>query len=301
MIYTRHFGLESPPFTITPDTGFFFSGPSHQEALNTLLIAIDSGEGFLKITGEVGTGKTLICRKLLSTLDDENYVTAYIPNPYIGPMTLLLGIADELGIEYPGKLNQHELLKLFTMFLIKVASQGRRAVVCLDEAQALPIETLEALRLLTNLETEKRKLLQVVLFGQPELNARLSDPSIRQLKQRIGFSCSLSPLAPAHMSAYVFHRLSVAGYSGPALFTVTALRQLYRASRGVPRLINILSHKALLAAFGEGCHQVDGHHIALAKRDTESVQVRSDWARIVRAILAVAAVSVSALAWSVWS
>src|ERR1043166_4993113 len=186
-MYRAHFGLSELPFSITPDTSFFFPESSHQEALNTLLVAVRSGEGFMKITGEVGTGKTLLCRKFLAALDQHDFVSAYIPNPYLQPMTLLLAIADELGISYPQDVNEHQLIKLLTQYLIDTTANGKRVVVCLDEAQAMPIETLESLRLLTNLETERRKLLQVVLFGQPELDERLSQPSIRQLKQRNTF------------------------------------------------------------------------------------------------------------------
>jgi MSHA biogenesis protein MshM len=236
-----------------------------------LLVAARSGEGFIKVIGEVGTGKTLLCRKFLSTLDQDGFVTAYIPNPYVGPMTLLLAVADELGIEYPERLNQHDVLKLLTTYLLNAYANERRVVLCLDEAQAMPIETLEALRLLTNLETERRKLMQVVLFGQPELNAKLDNPAIRQLKQRISFSGGLMPLSLSDIAYYIAHRLSIAGYNGPRLFTDAAIKRLYKASRGVPRLVNVLSHKALMSAFGEGIHEVDGRNVKMAVRDTESV------------------------------
>src|SRR4030067_365832 len=183
MMYDAYFGLSAPPFSITPDTSFFFGHASCQEALNTLLIAVRSGEGFIKVVGEVGTGKTLLCRKFLGALESENFVTAYIPNPDLEPMALLLAVADEFGVKYEANINQHQLLKLLTQFLIDTHAQGKRAVLCLDEAQAMPIETLEALRLLSNLETETSKLLQVVLFGQPELDVKLADPSIRQLHE----------------------------------------------------------------------------------------------------------------------
>lgn len=270
-MYGTHFGLRELPFTITPDTSFFFAHASHQEALNMLLVAARGGEGFIKVIGEVGTGKTLLCRKFLGALEQSGFVTAYIPNPYVGPMTLLLAVADELGIEYPERLNQHDLLKLLTNFLLEAHADERRVVLCLDEAQAMPIETLEALRLLTNLETERRKLMQVVLFGQPELNAKLRNPSIRQLKQRISFSCGLMPLSLPDVEYYIAHRLSIAGYSGPRLFSDTAVKRVYKASRGVPRLVNILSHKALMVAFGEGASDVDARHVRMAVRDTESV------------------------------
>ncbi|MGH8632947.1 MAG: ExeA family protein, partial [Burkholderiales bacterium] len=168
-MYRTHFGLGEMPFGITPDTSFAYACKTHQEALNTLLVAVKNGEGFLKITGEVGTGKTLLCRRFLATID-QSHVSAYIPNPYLEPRTLLFALAAELRVPLPRDADQHQLLKELSRGLLNFARQGKTVVLCLDEAQAMPIETLEALRLLTNLETEKRKLLQVVLFGQPELD-----------------------------------------------------------------------------------------------------------------------------------
>ncbi|MBI3778349.1 MAG: AAA family ATPase [Gammaproteobacteria bacterium] len=271
-MYGTHFGLQELPFTITPDTSFFFAHSSHQEALNTLLVAARSGEGFMKVIGEVGTGKTLLCRKFMSSLDHREFVTAYIPNPYLQPMTLLLAVADELGIKYPQHINQHQLLKLLNRYLIDAYAEGKRVLVCLDESQAIPLETLESLRLLSNLETERRKLLQVVLFGQPELNTRLDNPSIRQLKQRVSFACQLSPLSLSEVEFYISHRLAVAGYRGPRLFAHKVVKQIYRASNGIPRLVNILAHKSLMAAFGEGARTVTERHVRMAVADTESTQ-----------------------------
>jgi len=279
-VYIDHFGLRELPFTITPDTSFYFDYDSHQQALNMLLLAARTGEGFMKVVGEVGTGKTLLCRKFLGALDQSDFVTAYIPNPYVGPMTLLLAVADELDVSGAEHLNQHDLLKLLTHFLRDAYESGLRVLVCLDEAQAMPIQTLETLRLLTNLETERRKLLQVVLFGQPELNDKLANPAIRQLQQRISFSCALKPLSMADVETYIARRLNVAGYRGPHLFTGAAIKRVYRASRGVPRLINILSHKAMMSAFGEGAHRLELRHVRLAVQDTESVHVPFFGARL---------------------
>lgn len=299
-MYDAHFGLSTPPFSITPDTSFFFGHTSCQEALNTLLVAARSGEGFIKVVGEVGTGKTLLCRKFLGALESENFVTAYIPNPYLEPMTLLLAVADEFGVKYEASINQHQLLKLLTQFLIETHAHGKRAVLCLDEAQAMPIETLEALRLLSNLETETSKLLQVVLFGQPELDAKLADPSIRQLHQRIAFSCRLGHLGMSDIEYYLMHRLGIAGYRGPRLFSQEAVKLLHRASKGVPRIINILAHKSMLAAYGEGGRYITDKYVKLAVVDTESASRNApgQWLLLLKIATAVAAIS--ALSMGIW-
>lgn len=301
-MYAEHFGLAQLPFTITPDTHFLYAHPSYLDALNTLVVAVRSGEGFIKVVGEVGTGKTLLCRKLLNVLDGEGYVTAYVPNPYLEPMTLLLAIADELGVAYEPNANQHLLLKLLTNFLINAHRDRKRVVLCLDEAQAMPVETLETLRLLSNLETEQSKLLQVVLFGQPELDAKLDDPAIRQLKQRIAFSCNLKPISNDDVERYVSYRLEVAGYHGPRLFARDSVRLLHRASRGVPRLINILAHKAMMAGYGEGAHYITDRYVKLAIADTETTRARlalrrRRWFTLAGAVAAVALVSGGALFW----
>lgn len=276
-MYRSHFGLREPPFGITPDTSFAFSCAAHQEALNTLLVAINNGEGFIKITGEVGTGKTLLCRRFLATLDDR-YVTAYIPNPYLEPRSLMLAFADELRLSVDAGADQHQLLKQIGHALLDFARQGKRVVVCLDEAQAMPLETLEALRLLSNLETEKRKLLQVVLFGQPELDVNLAQESVRQLRQRITFQYQLGALTREELDFYLTHRLRIAGYVGPPLFAPGAVAMLFKATRGTPRLVNVLAHKCLMLAYGEGGHQVLQRHVRIAAKDTPASRpIRSVW------------------------
>lgn len=266
-MYTAHFGLREAPFGITPDTSYFFTSAHSQEALNTLLVAARNGEGFIKITGEVGTGKTLLCRKFMTTLGDA-FVTAYIPNPYLEPRTLMLALADELEIKLDKDVDQHQLLKSITSRLLALAAQDKSVLLCLDEAQAIPVESLEALRLLTNLETEKRKLLQIVLFGQPELNRKLELDSIRQLAQRITFHYHLGPLTRDDLEFYLAHRLRIAGFTGARLFSRGAVGNLFSASGGIPRLVNILAHKALMLAYGEGRQQVSAAHAHAAARDT---------------------------------
>jgi len=275
-MYRAHFGLREMPFGITPDTSFAYACNTHQEALNTLLVAVKNGEGFIKITGEVGTGKTLLCRRFLAVLD-QSHVSAYIPNPYLEPRALLFALAEELGVALARGTEQHHVIKELTRALLNFARQGKTVVLCLDEAQAMPVETLEALRLLTNLETEKRKLLQVVLFGQPELDEKLDHQSIRQLKQRITFQYRLTALNREETDRYLSHRLRVAGYRGSGLFSRPAARLAHRFSGGVPRLINIMAHKAMLLAYGEGAQEVLPVHVRKAAIDTPTSSKRPWW------------------------
>lgn len=270
-MYLEHFSLKEMPFTITPDTEFFMNRAGYQDALNVMLVALRSGEGFIKVVGEVGVGKTILCRKLINSMGD-NFVTAYIYNPYLQPDTLLFSLADELGISYDQNIGQHQLLKSITDKLIQLHLDGKQVVLCMDEVQAMPIRTLETVRLLTNLETEKRKLLQVVLFGQPELDDLLEQPSIRQLKQRITFSYNLLPLNQPATLAYLRHRLSVAGLRGRDLFTPESVDYLHHVTGGIPRVINIVAHKALITAYGEGEMSVRLKHMRQASRDTIKTQ-----------------------------
>jgi MSHA biogenesis protein MshM len=294
-MYLQHFGLRESPFSLTPDTSFFFACSSYQEALNTLLVAARNGEGFIKITGEVGNGKTLLCRKFLATLNQgrqnttligtqdqavpaptvPRFITAYIPNPYLEPNSLLMALAEEFRVPLEKTTDQYQLLKGLTHSLLECARNGQRALLCLDEAQAMPLESLEVLRLLTNLETEKRKLLQVVLFGQPELNERLKHHSIRQLRQRISFQYDLQGLRKNELERYLRHRLAVAGFAGETLFSAGAVSKLHRITGGTPRLVNIVAHKALMLAFSDGRQQVVARHIRDAAADTP--EVRRDW------------------------
>jgi MSHA biogenesis protein MshM len=283
-MYRQHFGLREPPFGLTPDTGYFLNRAGYQDALNVLLVALRAGEGFVKVTGEVGTGKTLLCRKLLNSLG-EGFATAYLHNPYLEPAALLQAVAEELGVEVPAGAGPHALVKALDRALLAIHAAGRRVVVCLDEAQAMPLATLESLRLLTNLETERRKLVQVVLFGQPELDRLLAEPSVRQLRQRITFSYQLLPMNRPELAAYVGHRLAVAGHAGEPLFSRPALDLLYRASRGVPRLANILCHKSLMLAYGRGGRRVECAEVRLAARDTLDAQGGVWWERLPRPLL----------------
>ena len=284
-MYKAHFGLTEVPFGLTPNTQFYHPLVPHFEALQVLTTALAAGEGFIKVTGEVGTGKTLICRKLLNELGD-NYVIAYLPNPYLTPNEIRAAIASELSID--ASLDQHQLTEALNHRLIALSAAGKQVVLLIDEAQVLPHETLEALRLISNLETESKKLLQVVLFGQPELDTRLQQDNLRQLRQRITFSYQLRPLLVNETSSYVEHRLTVSGYRGAPLFEAKALRLLHQASGGIPRLINILAHKCLMLSYGENVRNINTKLVKLAIQDTESaIQPRNLRLPIMVAILVI--------------
>ncbi len=276
-MYLQHFGLRELPFSLTPNTQFFLNMASYHKAYNMLMVSLANAEGFIKIVGEVGTGKTMLCRKVLNTLeeDKESYVTAYIPNPVLSPKGLFLAFAEELNIEIDQDVGHHRLLKAITEMLVEYSAQGKQVVLFIDEAHAMPEQTLEALRLLTNIETEQIKLFQVVLFAQPELDVLLSQPSLRQLRQRITFSFEIEALDREGVERYVVHRLATAGYNGPFLFSKRALDFLFRTSDGIPRVINILCHKALMVAFGKGERTVQIDHIKNAAEDTEGISFPS--------------------------
>lgn len=276
-MYEAYFGLREKPFALTPNTEFLVQLAPYQACLNMLHVALGEGEGFIKVTGEVGTGKTLICRTLLKQLDSERYQLAYLPNPGMSSTGLRQALARELHIIDVEEFDTQGVLEVLHQRLIELAAAGKSTVLLIDEAQGLPIGTLEALRLLTNLETEQSKLLQVVLFGQPELDVTLARNELRQLRQRITFSYRLRLLDLKDTTRYLTERLAVAGYRGDPLFAPAAVRRLVLDSGGVPRLINILAHKALMATYGEGRHQVGARHVRRALRDTEGAQRSTSW------------------------
>jgi len=287
-----HFGLREPPFGLTPDTSFFFPAQPHQDAHETLRYALSAGEGFLVVEGEVGTGKTLLLRCLLNNLP-ERWQAAFVPNPGLDPRGLYAAIAVEFGLSPKG--TSETLLHRLERHFIALAQADRQPVVLIDEAQALPADTLEAVRLLTNLETEKRKLLQVVLFGQPELMTRLNAKTTRQILTRVSFHAVLRPLGWQEMNAYVRHRLKVAGTEA-AVMTPLASFALWRASKGLPRLVNIIAAKAMMLAYGRGERSVRWRHVKAAAADTlaarKGIQVaRMAWGLALLGLAAAAAAS----------
>ena len=284
-MYLEHFGLREAPFRITPHTEFFFAGANRGATLEALLYAITAGEGLVKVTGEVGSGKTMLCRVLMDRLPDT-VETIYLAIPSLSRDEMLAAIAEDLGLETQGA-NTNKLMRLLQEKLIELHTAGRQVVALIDEAHAMPLATLEEIRLLSNLETGTDKLLQIVLFGQPELDQHLALPHMRQLKERITHSFTLSPLPPHTVSEYIWFRLRAAGYHGPELFGPEALRIIAEASEGLTRRINIFADKTLLAAFAAGTHTITADHARAAVSDTQIIVTQRESPR--RLALAAAA------------
>ena len=274
-MYLAHFGLQQAPFGITPDTEFIYPSNSHREGLNLLHFALASGEGFIKVVGEIGTGKTLLCRNFLAELGPD-WKAAYFPNPQMEPRAFLREVADDIGAA-AGAPEAAHVVKRLNHRLLELARTNQQVVLCIDEAQTMPRLTIESLRLLSNLETEKRKLLHIVLFGQPELDEMLAAHSARQIRQRIAFHHQLRGLDAEEVGNYVEQRLRIAGHSGDALFPYSAVKALHRLSGGTPRLVNILAHKALLTVFGEGRLRVEARHVRIAAEDTDGAAKPAWW------------------------
>ena len=268
-IYLEHFGLKEAPFKITPHTEFFFAGANRGETLEALIYAITSGEGMVKVTGEVGAGKTMLCRVLMERLP-ETVETIYLAVPSLSRDEMLAVIAGDLGVDVPVG-NTTKLIRALQNRLIDIHAAGRQVVALIDEAHAMPLETLEQIRLLSNLETAHDKLMQIVLFGQPELDQHLLLPNMRQLKERITHSFNLLPLPARDIKDYLDFRLRAAGYKGPNLFSADALKLIAEASEGLTRRINIYADKTLLAAYASGTHTLTGDHVRAAISDTQIV------------------------------
>ncbi len=276
-MYLEHFGLNEPPFKVTPVTDFFFSGANRGEILDALVYAITDGEGIVKVSGEVGSGKTMLCRMLLDRLP-TNLKAIYLANPSLSRDELLYAIADRLGLDLEGQRVNVILQNLQNDLEAKYA-RGERCVVLVDEAHAMPPETLEELRLLYNLQVGKHKLLQIVLFGQPELDEKLAQSNMRQLKDRIVHHFTILPLSQKVIHTYLMFRMRAAGYKGPDNFTSAAEKLIGKASQGLMRRVNILADKSLLAAFVENTHAIEVRHVQAAIRDSEMMPTQPWFSR----------------------
>ena len=270
-MYYEHFGLTQPPFKITPNTDFFFGGGNRGPILEALIYAITQGEGIVKVTGEVGSGKTMLCSMLQTRLPAQ-VETVYLANPSVSPEEILHAIAFELQLDTDRDASRLAVMHAIQAYLLQRHAEGRRVVLFVEESQGMPIATLEEIRLLSNLETKSDKLLQIVLFGQPELDDNLRQNQIRQLKERITHSFRLEPLTAPETREYLMFRLRAAGYRGPDLFTDAIVREITRITGGLTRRINLITDKALLAAFAENTHTLRQKHIDAAVRDSEFAQ-----------------------------
>jgi general secretion pathway protein A len=266
-VYLEYYGLSEPPFSITPDPRFLFYTGKHREAFNHLLFGIRERKGFVQLTGEVGAGKTTLSRALLEQLG-ENYSTAVILNPALDADLLIKAVAMEFGLDVQG-MDRLEMIATINDFLLRQMGEGRETVLIIDDAQALTNELLDQIRLLSNLETDDRKLLQIVLMGQPELRDRLNHQALRQLRQRITVRYHLKPLTRTELAQYVQHRLQVSGAQGVPQFTRPALWRIHRYSQGIPRLINAVCDKALLAGYVEQRDRITYRMVSRAIRELE--------------------------------
>lgn len=302
-LYLEHFGLREPPFRITPHTDFFFTGANRGPTLDALIYAITQDEGIVKVTGEVGSGKTMLCRMLLERLPAD-VESLYLANPSLSRHEILGAIADELGIPADGKTT-HSMIRTLQDALVERYAAGKRVVILIDEAHAMPAESLEEIRLLSNLESKATKLLQIALFAQPELDDRLAANDMRQLRERITQHFNLAPLKVAEVGGYIEFRLRAAGYRGPTPFTARAIDLIAKISEGLSRRINILADKALLAAYSGGGHQVDVAEVRIAAQDARFAPLRKDAGGGLAPALKIAAallmtLAVAALAYTLW-
>lgn len=267
-MYYSHFGLKEPPFRITPNTEVFYTGGNRGAVLEALIYAINNGEGIIKVVGEVGSGKTMLCRMLQTMLPDK-IESIYLANPSVAPEDVLHAIAFELQLKLPKNADRLKVMQVLQTHLLARHAAGKQVVIFVEEAQGMPLATLEEIRLLSNLETKHDKLLQIVLFGQPELDENLNQVNIRQLRERITHSFNLAPLRTEEIGEYLIFRLRSAGYFGPPLFNTAAIKKLANAANGLVRRVNILADKALLAAFAENVYLVTSKHVQAAIADSE--------------------------------
>lgn len=300
-LYLEHFGLSEPPFRITPHTDFFFEGAERGTTLEALTYAVLHDEGIVKVSGEVGSGKTMLCRMLMERLPNE-VDTIYLATPSLAAEEILHAIADDLDLELPER--RTAALRELQEHLIRLYGAGRRVVILIDEAHVMPEDTLEQVRLLSNLESNRHKLLQIVLFGQPELDETLAKPSLRQLRDRITQAFRMRPLVTGEVAKYLSFRMRAAGYRGPEIFSSGAVARIARASAGLTRRINILADKALLAAYTENTHAVTERHAKAAVADSEfaaatpqRAAARRDFVYVAGALVAGLALGAAVAGW----
>lgn len=276
-MYESYFGLHQAPFSLTPSTHLFLNFGCYAEAIDSLNHGLQQNQGILKVTAEAGLGKTLICRLLLAQLKrSPDYVTAYVPNPYLSPEQLQVAVADELGLATEGLIGSHSLIKSLNEHLIRLALNNKRVVLIVDEAQAMPIDTLEALRLITNLETEQKKLVQIVLFAQPQLDQLLAHENFSQLQQRITVNASLRRLTEAETAYYIEQRLKHCGQKDK-IFSHQALRAIHIAAQGLPRLVNVLAHESLLRAYHKQQHRIGWRHVRDICQNNPALKIPGFW------------------------
>ena len=293
-MYLKHFGLSEAPFKITPVTEFFFTGANRGEILDALIYSISEVEGIIKVSGEVGSGKTMLCRMLLERLP-AHIETIYLANPSLSREEMLYAIADGLGLKIEGE-RVGIIMQNIQNKLEEKAHEGKRVVVLVDEAHAMPLDTLEELRLLYNLQIGSSKLLQIVLFGQPELNAKLDQPNMRQVKDRIVHHFNMQPLSKDILVNYLIFRMRAAGYHGPNVFSANAIKLIADASHGLMRRVNVLADKALLAAFVEGTHNIEVRHVLTAMNDSE-MKPQKKHNYFVNGAFAASLVSIAIIGW----
>ena len=293
-MYEEYYGFVEKPFSLTPDPKYLYRSEAHANALELLQYAIDRREGFVVVTGDIGTGKTTLCRALLEQADRKTF-TALLLNPFLSEEGLLKAILQDLGVlsrsedrASPREPTKQDLINTLYDFLLSLVPLGARAVLIIDEAQNLPLPILEQIRILSNLETDKDKLLQIVLVGQLNLTTLLRSPELRQLDQRVSIRCELTPLNADEVTAYVAHRLAVANGARAVTFTPRALERMYQYSGGIPRLINLICDRALLAAYSAQTARLDVDLIDMAAAALElrtNEPVRSSWINRLRRVL----------------
>jgi type II secretory pathway predicted ATPase ExeA len=267
-MYEEYFGLDRPPFKISPDTSLFFEGGKRGDILAALVYAVHRGEGIVKVVGEVGSGKTMLCRMLQLELP-KTVEIIYIGNPSVSAEDILFVIAHELELHASKDASKHEVMHMLHDYLLQRHIENKQVVLFIEEAQGMPLETLEEIRLLSNLETSEHKLLQIILFGQPELDENLSTKSIRQLRERITHNFNLSPLTSSEIHKYLNFRMREVGYTGPELITENLAKKVEKHSNGLLRRINIIADKILLSAFSESTHNLTSHHVVAAVNDSD--------------------------------